>query len=66
MKIESCRGDDKKISLLDSFSLECLAHYKLLHEQEKWGCCGILRDQYYIFRFVEKKSKEETYALPHS
>lgn len=58
MKIDSCRGKERKLEICKAFHINPIAHLKLLNGQEKQGCCGKLTDQYYIFEYRVKGDYE--------
>lgn len=56
--IGNCRGDARKLEILTDYTLEPVAHLKLLNGQKMNGCCGPLRDRYYVFRVSPKSGGE--------
>ena len=59
MPVKHCRGHDKKIELINDYIIEPLSYIKLLPGQEKQGCCGLLRDRYYVFEYQNKANPQD-------
>jgi len=57
IKIESCRGTDKKLELIEQYKIYPISFVKLLKGQKKTGCCGKLTDKYYAFELVDRKNE---------
>ena len=59
MPINNCRGNKIKQKLVDDYDIVPLSFLKLLPNQEKQGCCGVLKDKYYVFEYQNKQNIHE-------
>lgn len=57
--INDCHGNKKK-EILTEYFIDPLALIKLLPDQIKSGCCGELKDKYYIFKFSGIADRSKT------
>lgn len=56
MPFNNCRGKEIKQKLVDDYDIVPLSFLKLLPNQEKQGCCGVLKDKYYVFEYQNKQN----------
>jgi len=67
MPIGSCRGEKKKIEIVNEYNLTPIAHLSVLAGQEKQGCCGKVTKRYYVFKAKHKKTNiEEIFYVGYS
>ncbi len=59
MPFKNCRGNETKQKLVDDYDIVPLSFLKLLPNQEKQGCCGVLKDKYYVFEYQNKQNIHE-------
>lgn len=59
MPFQHCRGYEVKQRLVNQYNITPLSYIKLLPNQDKQGCCGVLRDKYYVFEYRNKINANE-------
>ena len=57
--IKNCKGDEAKKQIVEEYDIYPISFVKLLEGQKREGCCGTLKDVYYTFSAINKKTKEE-------
>ena len=63
-KIESCRGDEKKLQICRDYEVRVISRMALLPGHTIEGCCGDLENEHTIFYYKHKKTKyEDTFSV---
>ena len=58
--IKNCKCDEAKKQIVEEYDIYPISFVKLLDGQKREGCCGsTLKDVYYTFSAINKKTKEE-------
>jgi hypothetical protein len=64
MSLSKCKGDAAKSSILSSYNIKPIMYIRLLAGQKINGCCGPIKDKYYLFEAVDKtNNKIENFSV---
>jgi hypothetical protein len=58
MSLSKCKGDAAKSSILSSYDIKPIMYIRLLAGQKINGCCGPIKDKYYLFEAVDRTTKK--------